>query len=486
MSMQKMKWLALLAIAALALGCASAPPAPEWVLKTPAADSEYTYFVGSSSAKDSATALNDATASLVAGIMQYMGVSINVTSNAEAKASLDDYRAQVTQTVKTEANGRLVGFEVVEKYIQKNPKTAQYTVHVLARYETKELLKERARIALLLAEKNDAVAAPEQRGDVAAAEGRLLDAIRSYAEAMSAAGAVDIENAQLKLERNAKKASALAATLTLTVQSAGGGIIPVGGRLPSFSVRLATNRGGTEEGVAGVSLMVTYPRRLSSGRVGTSVSQVFTDKNGDAVFDVPAIDVAGNYRVTIQLDFISISDLLADLPSWALPYNDAIENDLSGIVTYISYQVIPRAQNVPMAVAAYNRNPAHGAKIDLTVFVDSLKESLIKEGFVVLDAKVPDIGENPSFAQVKKAAPPQAQRFVLAALDLGSVTREGDYFVATVSGTLSVLDMKSGETLYSASRSAQGIGLSENEAVDNAFKTLGEKSFAQELLGTLP
>jgi hypothetical protein len=240
--MKRYFWLAL--VAALASSCTSAPPVPEWVRKTPEPDAQYTYFTGSASAGDSATALNDATSSLIAGIMQYMGVSISVTSSAEARASLDDYQAQITQTVRTESTGRLAGFEVAEKYIWRDPKTGQYTAHVLARYATKELLKEKARLESLFLERIDAVAIPEEKGDAAASEGRLFDAIRSYAEAMSAAGGSDIENARIKLERNAKKASALAATLRLTVPPGQDASIAVGGRLPPFLVRLVTNRGG--------------------------------------------------------------------------------------------------------------------------------------------------------------------------------------------------------------------------------------------------
>jgi hypothetical protein len=173
-----------------------------------------------------------------------MGFSVSVTSSTEARASIDEYQAQITQTVRTESKGRLVGFEVVEKYIRREPKTDRYTVHILARYETKELLKEKARIEALFQESLDAVAAPEARGDAAAAEGRLFDAIRAYAEAMSAAAASAIENAQLKLERNAKKASALAATLRLTRTSEQNASIDVAGHYSLTSS--CDNRGGKE------------------------------------------------------------------------------------------------------------------------------------------------------------------------------------------------------------------------------------------------
>lgn len=485
--MKKITFAGALVVALIVSSCASTPSIPEWVSQKPASDARYTYFVGSSSAPDSATAANDATASLIAGIMQYMGVSVSVSSSAEARASLDDYQAQITQTVKTESKGRLAGFEVVEKYIQKDPKTGQYTVHVLARYETKELQKEKARIEALFQEERDAVAIPEKKGDQAATEGRLMDAIRSYAEAMSAAGGSNIENAKIKLERNAKKASELAASLKLTIVSESSLSVALGSKLPASKVALVSNSGGMEQRVAGAPLLVTYPKKLASGRVGTGTMQVFTDTNGVTAFEVPPIDIAGNYRVAIQLDFSSISDLLSSLPSWALPYSDAVENELSGIVAYLNYKVISTAKNVPMAVAAYLKDTASARNADPAVFLSGLKETLLKEGFSLSDAKLPSGYQTPIDLSVLRAiAPADAQRFALASLDVKSITKDGSYFIATAEGSLGVFELASGRTLYSATKSAQGMGLSEAESVSNALKTLGSQAFGKDLLSALP
>ncbi len=473
------------AIAIIASACASTPKVPEWVLQTPQPDSKYTYFVGSSSGADSAITIGDATASLIAGIMKYMGVSISVSSSAEAKASLTDYQAQITQTVKTESKGRIVGFEVVEKYISKDTKSGLYTVHVLARYETRELQKEKARIEALFKEKIDAVTIPEQKGDAAAAEGRQLDAIRFYAEAMTAAGGSDIDNAQVKLERNAKKASAIAATLTLTIVSGSDTQIPLGGTLPTITAKLMANRGGTAQPVAGAPLLIAYPRKLSSGRVGTATAQAFTDSNGNAMFNISAIDIAGKYRVSVQIDYASISDLFSGLPSWALPYSDAVEADLSGNVAYATYSVVSAAKNVPLAVAVRANSQQAAIALDLTVFSVSLKEALVKQGFVVADAAAPS-SSAPDIAQLRTLVPLNMQRYALASLDVGAVSKDGDYFIASVSGSMNVYDLVSGTTLYSARKSAQGMGSSERDALSSALKTLGGQVFANDLLGSLP
>ncbi len=472
-------------IAMIAWGCASAPKVPVWVVQTPQPDSKYTFFVGSSSGADSATTIGDATASLIAGIMKYMGVSISVSSSAEAQASLTDYQAKITQTVTTESQGRIAGFEVVEKYIQKDGKSGLYTVHVLARYETKELQKEKARLEALFKEKIDAVVVPEQKGDAAAAEGRQLDAIRFYAEAMTAAGGSDIDNAQVKLERNAKKASGIAATLSLSIVSGSNAQVSLGGALPTITARLMTNRGGSEYPVAGAPLVIAFPRKLSSGRIGTATAQAFTDANGIAVFNVAAVDIAGKYRISVQIDFASISDLFSSLPSWALPYSDAVEADLSGNVAYAAYSVVSAAKNIPLAIAVRANSSQTAASLDLAAFGNSLKEALVKQGFVVADAVSP-AGSAPDIAQLRASAPSSVKRFALATLDLGSISKDGDYFIASVSGSMNVYDLLNGTTLYSASKSAQGMGSSERDAMSNALRTLGGQVFASDLLSSLP
>lgn len=468
------------------MSCVSAPSIPEWIKKTPQPDSKYTYFVGSSTSTDAATALNDATANLIAGIMQYMGVSISVSSSAEAKASLNDYQAQITQTVKTESNGRLAGFEVAEKYIQTDKKAGKYTVYVLARYETKELQKEKARIEALFQEKSDAVAIPEQKGDAAVSEGRILDAIRFYAEAMTAAAGSDIDNAQVKLERNAKKASSIAATLKLTMSSIQMAEIPFGARLPSFSARLIMNKGGLEYGVAGAPIVVTYPKKLASGRVGSSTLQVFTDQNGNVAFEVPAIDIAGKYQIAVRLDFASISDMLASMPSWTLPYINALEDDLSGIALFTNYVVISSAKTIPTAIGVYAKPSAYSTKLDVAVCASSLKEALVQQGFSLFDASIPSNINDTDIAQLKAIAPGNAKRFIIASIDVGSITKDAEYIIASVSGTINVYDLASGASLYAASKSAQGMGMSELEAISSALRTLGGQIFAKGVLSALP
>ena len=186
-----MKNLAVLACAVLlAVSCVSSPEpasrAPDWVLNPPAPDGTNTYFVGYSSAGsgDVAKATDDASANLVASIMNYLGTRITVDSTAQARATLDSYQADIVQTVKAQSAGRLSGFTIKERYQTKGPNDS-ITVYILAAYQTRELEREKARIAAVFQEQDDAVAKPEAAGDAAAASGRWFDAVRFYIDRKS-------------------------------------------------------------------------------------------------------------------------------------------------------------------------------------------------------------------------------------------------------------------------------------------------------------
>ncbi|MGB4572828.1 MAG: hypothetical protein WBH97_08400, partial [Rectinemataceae bacterium] len=63
---------------------------------------------------------------------------------------------------------------------------------------------------------------------------------------------------------------------------------------------------------------------------------------------------------------------------------------------------------------------------------------------------------------------------------------DGSMFIATASGGLKTLDLASGALLHSASRSAQGIGATEDSAGHAALASLGKNVFGMELASSLP
>ena len=139
------------ALCALLFGCAAsaAKPGggvPDWVKSPPAADQDFMYFTGSGMSKenDQAKAEEAARATLMDSIMQYVGVTVTSETTATAKASLDSFKSDVVQQLKTTGSGRISGLEMKDKYLDKSDSGT--TVWLLARYNKADLLKEKKRL----------------------------------------------------------------------------------------------------------------------------------------------------------------------------------------------------------------------------------------------------------------------------------------------------------------------------------------------------
>ncbi len=476
--MRKTLYLMAAAILAALLlaGCASAPKVPGWVLSTPPADSTTTYFVGSASGADLGSVTSDATSNLIAGIMQYMGVSVKVSSSATAKASLDAYSADIRQTVETQATNRLSGFQVKEKSIQKNKDTGNYTVHILAGYSTKELEKEKNRIAALFKEKADAVAKPEAEGDGFASEGRYFDAVGKYMEAMAAASGSDVENADIKVERNANKARSAASMMSLLPLN-GTQIQAVSGKASSRSLEFRTE--------PGAALVVSYPRKLANGKIGSKNENLLADSKGIARFTLPAPDFVGKSKIVVRLDFSAPLGLLDKLDRKYDSARNALEDIIFSKFLEIAYSVESSAKSVPTAVLVADLDSAGNATGQQTMH-SGLMDALVKAGFDVrslpLDPRLAAAGTDVLVSAARKAAAADVIRLVYGSGRVDSVRKDGSTFIATASGSLKVLNLSTGAVLYSATKSWQAIGSDETAARTAALRELGSSVFGMELV----
>ncbi|MCI0479857.1 hypothetical protein L0Y59_04900, partial [Candidatus Uhrbacteria bacterium] len=298
---------------------------------------------------DVALASEDATANLVASIMNYMGARVTVDSSAEARGTLESYEAAVVQTVKSESSGRLSGFAVKERFVSRDD--GKVTVYILASYQTKELEKEKARIAAVFKEIDDAVAKPEAAGKAYLSEGRYVDAVRSFIEAAVAATGKDIVNGDIKVERNVNQARAAIAKLRLERVSSPESV-SAGVAFPApFVIRVLAGEGDSAPGVVGASVFVTFPRRQASGRAITKTERLLSDKGGTVSFLPPPPDLVGKARISFRLDLDANLDLVDSLPARFDALKDALVDDLRGRSIEFDYNAVSMARTVPTGLA---------------------------------------------------------------------------------------------------------------------------------------
>lgn len=484
---------AVAALVILLASCASSPQAraPEWTLQTPAPDATNTYFVGYASAagKDVALATEDAATNLIANIMHYIGVKVTVDSSATARATLDSYAADVTQTVKTESSNRLSGFQVKEKYVYTDKKTGKVTVYILASYVTADLEKEKRRIAAAFQEKMDAVAQPEAEGKAFLEAGRYYEAIRRFVEAAIAASGADIDNADIKLERNLN--SARAALGRLRFDRLGDGYLgQLGQPFPEpFRARLVAGEGSGARGIPGAALLVSYQRRQGTRTVSKTETAV-TDGTGLLSFTPPPPDFVGKAKLVVRVDFQAVADLLDALPTKWAAQRDSLQEELRSKVVEFSYQVASRAHEIPTAIAIVDLDEA-GVPVAGWTAQTGLSEALAKEGFnlvpLALDPGLLAGGGNEAIqAEAASLLAGKAERFISGTARIDSVRKEGTTFLAHVQASIRVVELASGRLLYSGEKQATGLGSDEAAARRAAYRELGLTVLGKDLLASLP
>lgn len=480
----------LLVVAAIFVSCATSAKLPQWALSPPPPDGTYTYFTGSASAGDPATAAGDATDRLIAGIMQYIGVDVRVSTSATARASLDSYSADLRQTVETESTNRLTGFQVTQKHLAKEPKTGITTAYILARYETRELEKEKARIAALFQERADSVAKPEAEGDALAVEGRALDAANKYIEAMAAASGSGVENAAIKLERNANKARAQIAGIGFVI---GDGKSLQGSVGKAFSeplaIRVYREDSQGRRPLPGATLMIGYSRKLPSGQLGTKTASFISDAAGATYLNLPAPDFVGRGRILVQLDLSASIELLDKVGQGFEAQIVALEDEIRTKYAELPYIVASGASEIPMALFIVDRDET-GQPTNLYATQSGLSEALVKEGFSIRSLSLdPSLLAGPQdrlLSQARAAVPEGTLRLAFGSAKIDSLRKESGMFLASASASVTVVDLRTGTTLYAADKSRQVLSNDEASAKRSALRELGAQSFGKDILASLP
>jgi hypothetical protein len=475
--------------------CVSAPApsptkAPEWILSTPAPDATYTYFVASSSdAKgDNALATEDAANALISQITRYMGVEITVASTGIAKGTLDSYSADVTNVVKQTGSSRVSGFSIKDRYAVRDG--SMVTVYILAQYVTADLNKEKARIASLFKEKEDAVAKPEAAGDAAVAEGRAFDAVKSYISALVAASGSDIDNAAIKMERNVNKARTILGKIRFI--SVGAPATAGLGKdyAKPFQAKLAFGEGDSAPGIPGAEVFVVYQRRQSSGRVTSKTERVMTNEAGLVSFSPPPPDFVGKATLSFTLNLESTSDLLEKIPAKYEAFVQAITEDLSKRSISFGYVIESEARIVPTGVVIVDLGD-EGKPASTSIAQGGLFETLAKEkfkaGLAPLDAAlVAGMDDTAILKAGKTQYGSSLARLIYGQAKVMGVTKDGSMWQATARMSVRCVEFATGRILYSAEKTSVVVASDEASARRAALLQVAKDAVAKDLMANLP
>lgn len=488
------KLIPALLIALVCAGCVSSPaqkaPAPAWVLSTPAPDATYTYFVASSSDErgDAALATEDAAAALISQITRFMGVTVTVETTGIARGSLDEYSAEVTSVVRQQGTSRIAGFSVKDRY--ESREGSRITVYILAQYVTADLNREKARIAALFREREDAVSRPEAAGDAAVAAGRAFDAIKSYVEAAVAASGSDIDNADVKMERNVNKARTVLGRLRF-VRVDAPSVAALGRPFPKpFQAKLVYGEGDAAPGVPGAEVFMVYQTRNAAGRTLTRTERGLTDANGVVSFAPPPPDFVGRASFTFRLSFDALRDLMDRIPVRYDAYVQALADDMGRRLLSFDYSVTSAAKDVATGVVVIDL-AGEGAAATTSVAQGALFEVLAREkfkaGLAPLDAALIISGDDARIIEAaRRQYSPALGRVIYGTALVTQAAKDGTMWTASARMSVKVVDLANGMVLYATEKLAMAVGADEAAARRAALQQVAREAVAKDLMTNLP
>jgi len=477
--------LAIQSIVALALlaGCAGGPtPAsgqtpPDWVLKRPADDSGYFYFVGSGTSVkgDLNEARAAATGEVLAEIMRYIGVTVTSDTRATARGSLNDFQASVEQAVQQTGTARVAGLDIRETWTDQRKRPAA-TVHVLARYQRSELLKEKQRIEALFRERIDAVEGPEREGDRLSGEGRPFEAAIQHMSAARAALEPGVDNGEVKFKRNVDKAKAAIERISLVKLNDGLKGKAGEGLAEPLKLKVVAGAAAADPGVPDAGLQVTYQEaNQATGQRRFKTEQAKTDTSGVAEFKHPVPNFVGESTAVFALDLAKYTDALSSAPRALREQVDGLEALVASRKATFRFTVESSAGAVTMGILVldYDANGALVGMADSAGAAQSALAGYSVRNLAFTSADVAGKSTNDLVAMVKSRYGGQIQRLVLAQVRIAEIGPRSGRIFAKSTADLQVVDLASGSILHSASKEKLAMGATNQAAQSQAFRDIG-------------
>jgi len=487
--MKRVSVITILIIGVLLLfaGCATAPEAgresaaetpPEWVLNPPESDDQYMYFTGSgtSSSKSLAEAEETARGAVLDEIMRYLGVRITSETTATARASLDDFQTDVVQQLTSTSSGRVTGLEIDEKW--QVEQAGGLTLYLLARYNKNDLMKEKRRLEEIFQEKIEAVSGPEMEAQDLQSRGLLYQAAIRYLEAASAAFKSDLENAEIKFERNINQASDAIRSIAIVKLNDNLSTYMGRGFDEPFQAKVVDGSTADDPGVEGATVRVVYKEMRSSGRAAVRTQTLKTDAEGVISFEAPAPNYVGVEKLTMSVDLSDALEPLLDVPDDLYSQVEGFEQLVLKKKVTFSIESLSMASQIATGVAVFDLD-ASGNPIALTETSAGLLETLGQAGFRVNNLPVAAgnvAGRSPArvaeFLNNNFAG--QVERAIFGTAKIADHSQEKDTIIIQVTGTVTVVDLASGKTLLTVNKSKRAQGTNASAALSAAFKKLGE------------
>lgn len=475
--------------------CSSSPDTtgknklPTWVTMPPADTSDTVYFIGAGSDPngDAAMARTMAGSDVVSSITRFLGVKVSSETTVNAKDTLDKFTTTLDQTIKETSSAQIGDFRIVESHIEKDGGIVD--VYLLGAYNKSALLKEQARIKAVFAEQREAISGPESEGDSLISSDAYFEAAVKYIEAATAASTTDIDNADIKYERNMNKARKAVGSINLYALNDNINSFIKQPFDEAFSLKITGTPGIDGKALSGVPVRISYKIIRTNGRKSIKVESVVTDQNGTVSFFRSPANFVGTERLTMSLDLSASLVALENVPDRLYAQLESLEQIVKSKSIGFTYNIISRAKEIATVVMIIDQDNS-GASTGKTETASGLLEVLTVEGFSIrsidVDFDILKLGDDSIVAAVSKKYPGRFERLVFGTVGISDFQKDDDRFTVKVSGDIKVADLASGEILYtSGNRFKTAMGRNAASAMSAAFKQFG-KVIGESIANNLP
>lgn len=489
--------IAGIGILVMLMGCATASgpqggasgDMPDWVMTPPADTAENMYFVGagSDSGSDEAAARQQAAGDLVSSITRFLGVKVTNETTVEARDSLNKFTSSLSQTIQEESEARLGNFRIKDSYIERRGNLVN--VYLLGEYDKQSLLEEKARLKALFEERQEAVSGPELEGDRLVSAGKYYDAAVQYLTAALAASKGQIDNADVKYERNMNKAREAISQIELVKQNDN----LIGNLKEPFSepfILKVTAQGlPSGQGLSGVPVKVVYKELRDTGRARVASKTILSGPEGMVEFVHPVPQFVGRETLKMELDFSASLEALEDVPDPLYPQLEAVESMIGDKEASFVYNVVSAARNVPTAVMIADVDNG-GTALNRSETASGVLEVLTQQGFSVgtipVRMNLLQSSDAELIAQVRSQFGSRYSRVIFGTVGISDFREDNKRYMVKVSGDIKVADLQTGEIIYSSGNMFKSaIGQNLQSAMSAAFKQFG-KSLGESLARSLP
>jgi hypothetical protein len=469
-----------------AAGCVSQPApdtggdkqAPDWAMKKPQDDATYKYFVGSgNSPKGNAVdAEKTAVKDIIDQIVMYIGVQITSDTTATARASLDKYQADLTQTVTTKGATTVAGFEVQEKF-PVNRKNGELMMYILVKYDKVALEKQKKEMEKIFREWYEAITKPRDAGMSLKAEGKYYEAAAKFLEAASAAAKSQVANAGIYFEENVNQAKECLEKINFVKLNDNlTGL--VGQALPEpFKMKVVAGADENSAGVANVNVKITYMELSSGGKKRDKSVTAKTKSDGTLAFEHPIPQFVGKEKVTVYLDINPYLESLENIPAGKEDILQGLEDMAVSRKAVFDFMVESNAKNIGMGLVILDMDE-EGSPMAKAETQSSILAALTAEKFKIKNLAInpKEIADKSDFDVIELLTGKfkgQVARAVFGTARILSYSDNSGKKFAKCSATIQVVDLDSGEVLLTLVKNGNGMGNDEKAAASNAFKTIG-------------